>query len=1057
MEKSVNEDGSYSLEVRSTFGNIDNITIDGQSVKFKQKACSDGNGSCLDFSSIPSSLINKECKNKNDTVKVKVNYTSSDSLDKMKMYKAKNCPGCQFLIGFSANSQKTEKEIEIPCKDIPEDHDPCLDDFTDPDTGEKGCTDNNGNFDPSCEKYMEECDPGECIENYTNPKTGEVGCRDDKGKWDPTCENYKKFCENSACEENYTDPDTGETGCTDSSGNFDPTCDKYMEECDVGYCEEKENPKTGEKVCYGKNGQTSCDTWKEECKDELKCTIDEDGNYYDSEGNPTDENGYKEDCTCNENSDGTYTGPYGNEVSKQEYDRECFCSKVGDTCRGKQGQVIDCANYSEECEDPQKPQTCPSSFEDTTPQSACQNGLTEGTLKDPEICSIMKNKDINYKNDEMSQEYCNVYCREVLDFKFMDVETAQAGRYFNHNVTAYESENLLSIQNLSTVIKSTQQCGSEIQYKEWKAEFLAVLEEVRENWNNLKMFEEYHTIGIGTSGKPNEKVVSPKTTDICTKAVYPEIKYIYYWNRETGEWYETDEEGNEQYKSGTTSNGEPNDAGHWECDENDPPHCTCIAGHAGHAGDENYVINMTKAYASAYAASVKRRDDLVKMLHQCNFMKDTEMIQHYQYNKQNYHTNEYEPVYDQRTPYLQKTDTNYYKVQQYFPNNEASQEFDYEENTTFNENFPTRIENVYENDPIGTDDALGRVERKWVVDDEYKWDNYCGGCAGDLSNGATSIPFEEDTKMKWFNCEGSALGAKCDLEYVEKHMPTSAAASDTLWRVTGHYQAQDFFTEIFTGDVKTSDSNDRIELPKSSWPVGRLRETNYQQGDPYDIYVNLGSDDRKPAIDFVNRSDGFKEQVCGYEVINEMEPYDCDDGYHICYNCDDPTTPEVEPCPNPDCPGSPSGKCPDGDAGFFFRSVDLSDLFPNSMYSPVTGGVATPVSTRPIGSNWNYIYEPSVLEKVKRIQEDLGNDIWTKATPQYVVILTPTAMRKIDSFNNTIDYLDKETLNCGKNLYCRSRFLESNLRNILRSESGAELYTKNSNANQNLYVAGGAI
>ena len=153
------------------------------------------------------------------------------------------------------------------------------------------------------------------------------------------------------------------------------------------------------------------------------------------------------------------------------------------------------------------------------------------------------------------------------------------------------------------------------------------------------------------------------------------------------------------------------------------------------------------------------------------------------------------------------------------------------------------------------------------------------------------------------------------------------------------------------------------------------------------------------------------------KVINELNVYDCNDGYHECYEC--PDGEECYTCPDGEnCETGPGDY--DYSFGVYFRSVNLDDLFPNSKFSKYSVPIT---SERKIGYNWKN--SKDVVDAIQSI-----DNIWAPDHLDYSVTLTPTAIRNIKQYNKDAEnYLDN-SLSCDNSLFCSSKFLSSKLEDL---------------------------
>jgi len=986
----VGENGvSYEYKANSSnIQGIGDVTVEGVSsdqIKFEKVSCSDGSGDCYTFS-VSDEAIDQLCKGKpaGTTISYSVKVKSNSAINKMYLYKPSKKGGNQYFVGFNAYDEDVSIDEEIECPDSSK---KCVED---PETGK--CYGPNGE-EIDCDKMEEVCGPciiedGKCYRNEE-----EVDCDE--------CDICVKQGDNCFVAGQQVD-------CEDYP-ECEDTCEKRGDKCYVG---EKEVP----------------------CEDYPECTGI-------CERNPG------EGCTLG-----------GVPVDCNDYEecKDLVCHKEGDTCylgEGENKKVVPCGAYPDpECQvdEEENPDFCSTKITYNLPGTSCMNGNTEGTIEDPPMCSILKDSTAKgfYKKDyAQSNSYCNVYCREKLTFEFMDKETAQAGRYFRHHITAKG----ISIANLSTVVTSMKQCTSEINYDKWKAEYIALNSSILSTWNSLKEWEAYWSTS-GT-GLPSEEQPGGGCTSECESR--PDVDpFYYYWRYQ--DYGQTRDDGGSGYNF-VVPNGSHTEMGiKAVCVKR--PQVSCPAGVDGPCygpcptsggsdakkpteAQKRIVINTHNSLASSYLSLIQKREEMIQQLYDCNFMQTGEVEQYYQVPGQ-FHITNYGPVQHDWDAPLPKTMSIYDKVKDYNPGEEAY--IDYEENTTFGENYEI-------SEPFGVERTEPEVlSRGWS--DGKTWEEYCGSCGNNLDSISSTPNFSEEDRMVYWYCTGSLSGARCTGFDKKSEFPNNRVADMRVEVTSGHYQSQGFSTELFTGEVITGSSSSSIPLLDYSWPVGVLRETGTYAIDV--DFENLGDPERPSKIKFdFDRNGGT---TCAYDVVNEMTKYDCDDDINVhdkeCYDCDDPSTPENECYPN----GEPSNK-DKIDLGFYFRSIDLDDVFPNSIYSP-NQTLLNP--NRPIGSNWN---KSTAKEAIIKIQ-DLGEGyLGGGKEPEYSVTLTP-AMRKQISKNNREkykgDYLISPnsgigSLTCyGSSAQCFSTWLQNDLRDILEDYNHGDYYVQNDNSRNNLYVVG---
>lgn len=647
---------------------------------------------------------------------------------------------------------------------------------------------------------------------------------------------------------------------------------------------------------------------------------------------------------------------------------------------GKDGREVDEETYAKECSN-----TCPNTKIEYNMPKDCEDDGTSGTISDPTMCTIMNSissvKNSYIKKYDEGNEYCTIYCRESLKFTFMDKETAIAGRYFNHNVESYKTNK----QYLSTVILSTRQCSSIIDYDKWKKAYDSANQNVLNTWNQLKKIEAQvnNTTSIESSkdcaggsisgcrhshdddfdckydnngiwGCDHSKYTIPgtycnSTTIKCTSYDWSGARY-----RHT-------------YSNGSTGiiNVGGSDTCSLSCD------ITC-------SGCNNSVTAASApsygGESGAYNNAVSTRNSLVNKINSCNFVEGSDA---------------------------------YNKVMDYNPKNTIN--IYYAENFEYNQGYDINIKNVSTSNEV--------VKRTYANSSD--WSSFCGkDCNGNLSNLSSS---SNNTTLDYWDCSGSETSAICSNKGVS--VPQNRLANIEVERETQHYQSNEFYVQAFTGEVdieagKTGYWFYLNDNDKHLYPVSSVRRSGN-----YGIkvtYSDLG--DPKSTRKMANGN-----YTCSYDVVNELTIYDCDDNYddHTC-KCLDGT----------DCSKNVDGQV---GMGVYYRPISLNDVFPHSSYSPTVGGTIN-VNTRNIGENWT---TAKAVQVVKEIQSS-GDNLIIDKKPQYVVKLTPTIMKKIRSYNDKTTYLDNSIYKCDDNLICYSSFLDKDLKNIMGSSNYRILYSKDS-------------
>lgn len=645
---------------------------------------------------------------------------------------------------------------------------------------------------------------------------------------------------------------------------------------------------------------------------------------------------------------------------------------------GKDGREVDEETYAKECAT-----TCPNTKIEYNMPKDCEDDGTNGTISDPTMCTIMNSISSvknSYKKD-YGNDYCTVYCRESLKFTFMDKETAIAGRYFNHNVESYKTNK----QYLSTVILSTRQCSSIIDYDKWKKAYDSANQNVLNTWNQLKKIEAQVN---NTTSNESSKDCAGGSISGCRHSHDDDFDCKYddngnwgcdhskytipgtYCNSTTIKCTSYDWSGaryRHTYFNGSTGiiNVGGSDTCSLSCD------ITC-------SGCNNSVTAASApsygGESGAYNNAVSTRNSLVNKINSCNFVEGSDA---------------------------------YNKVMDYNPKNTIS--IDYAENFEYDQGYDINIKN----------DSTSNEVVKRTYANSSAWSSFCGkDCNGNLSNLSGS---SNNVTLTYWDCSGSETSAICS--NIGVNIPQNRLANIEVERETQHYQSNEFYVQAFTGLVSTKKSNTGFWLSlkdndKHLYPVSSVRRSGN-----YGIkvtYSNLG--DPKSTRKMANGN-----YTCSYDVTNELTIYDCDDNYddHTC-KCLDGT----------DCSKNVDGQV---GMGVYYRPISLNDVFPHSSYSPTVGGTIN-VNTRNIGENWT---TAKAVKVVKEIQSS-GDNLIVDKKPQYVVKLTPSIMKKIRSYNDNTTYLDNSIYKCDNNLICYSSFLDKDLKNIMGSSNYRNLYSKDS-------------
>lgn len=713
-----------------------------------------------------------------------------------------------------------------------------------------------------------------------------------------------------------------------------------------------------------------------------------------------------------------------NNASTQEFDlcapdNSCSIAPGGKyIC--KDGSECTKERFSEECEEPTDNTYCPKpELEENMPDD-CEDSTT-GRIEDATMCNILNSEDKykeEYRKTEYENEFCKVYCRETLIFSFMDKETAYAGQAFQHSVGSYYSGKAY----LSTVILSRKQCSSEVNYDNWLAQYKQADANVLSTWNTLKEWEAFYNLNGGT-------YTDYETDDGCSAdhcscpagaKIYMEWSYASFnttnangYTSMSGEHTKTRSSSSSRCRSGshscrccpsTDKDGKTTWGSEW-CET-----CSCSCASDADAG---YVSRNYSRALNNYKNALEYRDKLLYQIQDCNFMSDNNSNNRGITTTAVYTKNKYGPYYTTSANGNHTTGANLktYKsiVNGYKPGNTI--EIDYEENYGYGENYDVDIVNEQTKNYAVT---IG-------YSDKEAWKDYCkGDCDGSLYD-LSRTPYLTDAtdNINYWTCTGSETSARCTKNTLV--IPKNKLANIVVETETVHYQDAEFYTQVFTGKTSTNKDNVGywIELDKHIYPVGVTRLTgNY--GIKLD-YSDLG-ESGKPN----NRHMSDGKYTCSYDVINELTIYDCNDGYHVCYPC-----------------SGTEEECEDYNyatgLGVYFRNINLSDIFPNSKFSPNYSDLNK--NTRNIGQNWLTTNAIQIIDEIQKY----GENVWTKKEPMYSITLSHDAMKTIRNYNSNSNYLDY-SLNCDENLRCTSTFL-----NEFRAKY-SNLFSKNVNIpSNNLY------
>lgn len=676
--------------------------------------------------------------------------------------------------------------------------------------------------------------------------------------------------------------------------------------------------------------------------------------------------------SCKVGSDGKYYGASGSEVSYAQYSKECLKPKPA---------PVPEPEAPEQCIEKDGPTPSGCSIKETEANLNCS-----GEIKETELCGVIASGDDNYKT--FGNDYCDIYCRRELILTFQEKAEVLAGRYFIHNVSKSQ------IDNLSGVITAKYECGGQIKYNTWKKDWKEANETLIETWNEYSYWNTVVNLAPLeiTSGTYTCNSCSSTTCDtfclcnsseceagsylVCGSTEVPGGPFnsatLYDYKSKATPSTKAECKNNCEFTEGTCTN--PTSSVGYSSLHNYYYHCGCSSGYACTLKSGDDPRPKLAAAASAYQAALTRVNKLKQDIKDCNneslFFEDATIGR------------------DVAACGGDGTTTG-----------------GYDENTIYHEGYEVNI----------ADAQTGGSGISKTCNESSYFNSFCTGCDGDF----VSTGCQTET-LVYYVCTGTPGQGECHNETFTA--PKNGAIYAYKTDLSTHWQSAKHYNQLFTGNITNSKVDDSyMELPDNAWPVGINRKTG-----TYDICYDINLDDPK------GRMNG-NSTTCEYLVINELQNYDCDDpndpnGYHEkdCYDCgSDPT------CKDDKTNGGDDGRNDDS-MGVFFRAVDLSNLFPNSVYDKNL--INSISATRIVGFNWKD--QESVVEEIQR----KGDEVWSNAEAELTVTLTPTAIRSIKQYNKESiinDTLDRTTgIKCSvQTLNCTSTFLKSELGSMIGTDN----------------------
>ncbi len=267
-------------------------------------------------------------------------------------------------------------------------------------------------------------------------------------------------------------------------------------------------------------------------------------------------------------------------------------------------------------------------------------------------------------------------------------------------------------------------------------------------------------------------------------------------------------------------------------------------------------------------------------------------------------------------------------------------------------------------------------------------------CSRDLP----TSEIENDEPLPYYSCTGTRTSATCS--YGSLNPPKTEVADFLIEAKLEYWQSRNYSTQVYTGTVQPvacSSTQNCENLPSYIYPVSLDAENGcYWIKFNYSNLVDNSVRNKK-----IRFPDGTYE--CIYKVVNETIYFECgnDECTVICVGDDCDSVDPKKPCADndPNCSTS---------LGFIYRSIDLTNVFPNN---------------REYGSNW--LNSASLITQI----ENIGNNIWNEDS-EYSFTLTPSNIADIKKYNAKMEnsnngYLDTSIVCENGFENCKSTFLNN--------------------------------
>ena len=641
---------------------------------------------------------------------------------------------------------------------------------------------------------------------------------------------------------------------------------------------------------------------------------------------------------------------------------------------------------------------CPTKTK-TDLSSNCEESTT-GKIEDPQFCAVIEDEasckagDSNFLFITDSNKYCKVYIREIYEYEFMPKIQAVSGRYFVYDVKSKASNN--NHKWLSIITTKREVLSSNIKVETFKKDLDEANKKIRSAYTEWQKWKALAELG-GYTSTTSETQTCPGRGGSCCDGYYKYYDdggtrfictlrdtvsnfgrcsekltlYEYTWKAK----YPNDKGQRLDAVETRKDTGTLNCPG--ACSSSP---CSSEKEEVDLAEVQAYFESNEASSRKKYETAISYRDSLITDIENCNLVAGSS------YYNQLPKENEF--------------------------NGEYNLSFDFDLASGSSDNYNSNYEKFVDvqREKIDNSKITFTYDKKEVPDEElYK--AYCPG-TGDA---ACEYDISKDINSSSASCWVAKVECGdngCTDIMID--VPCNTAVLYTITEDYGYYQDAKLATNMYYGEIELRDGisgenkNNWINLDDYSFPI----DVNAT-----DITVNVSYTIKGQRKSF-KTSKG--EYICSVDLCNETTNY-AGQACPCTRNCICDTPAGVERVGNSCCKKvgmtlicNDSGTESDT-LGFYFRAVDLNNLFPNE---------------RPAGKNWQGSKE--IIEKI----ETLGDDIWVEnkgingVESQYTVELTAENRKKITEYNKTKissvyngGYMDN-SLVCNSNYVCESEFLK---------------------------------